>query len=94
MEKLSQHKGIIPKSNNRYNIGGSLLNQVVPVNQSRFNAEPSVLKENIKSMYCRDFMTSTEENSEMFKKLFEKLRMRESEENSSGSSKDLGDVKR
>ena len=96
IEKLSQHKGIIPKSNNpiNYNIGGSLLNQVVPVTESRFNDESSVLKESIKSMYCRDFMTSTEDDSEMFKKLFEKLKMRESEENSSGSGKGFGNVKR
>lgn len=46
---------------------------IVPVNEARYVYEKSVLRDNIKSMYCRDFITTAEENSNMFKNLFNKL---------------------
>jgi hypothetical protein len=42
---------------------------VVPINYR----ENSLLKENIKSMYCKDFLTTAEENGKLFKNLFDKM---------------------
>jgi hypothetical protein len=48
-------------------------NHVVPIGTHYTYEENDKLRQNIKSMYCQDFITSAGENSEMFKKLFEKI---------------------
>jgi hypothetical protein len=46
---------------------------VVPLNYR----ENSLFKENIKSMYCKDFLTTAEENGKLFKSLFDKINEKE-----------------
>ena len=82
-DNASNQRGIILKTNDQknYNLNQKFMTQVVPIKDSRLNYGSSNLNQNIKSMYCRDFITTNEENSEMFKKLFEKLMMNEAREN-------------
>jgi hypothetical protein len=57
-------KGIILKSNN-------ISNQVVAFNT--FSTENSVFKDNIKSVYCGNLITSADENSQIFMNMFNKI---------------------
>jgi hypothetical protein len=54
----NNNTGLMPKNNYEYHL--SL-------------AEDDFLRNNIKSMYCRDFISSVEENSKIFSNLFEKV---------------------
>ena len=56
------------------------MNQVVPVKYNDMY-DNSFLRHNIKSMYCKDFITTAEENAEIFKDLFDKLNDKINQEN-------------
>ena len=81
-------RGIILKENNNY----QNYNGVIPFKDARNMYEHSDLRDNIKSMYCKDFITTVEENAQMFKNLFEKLNMKV-EENYEQKKEDLNTKK-
>ncbi len=61
---------------NESEIKSSSYNGVVPVKGLKYNYESSILRDNIKSMYCKDFITTAEENGKIFKNLFDKVNMK------------------
>jgi len=62
------HTGIVPKTSS-----DKMMNQVVPLKDMRYSYENLLLRQNVKSLYCRDFITTAGTNAEMFKNLFSKL---------------------
>jgi hypothetical protein len=63
------NRGIILKENPNF----QTYNGVVPIRDPIYTYENSNLRDNIKSMYCRDFISTAEENSNLFINLFNKL---------------------
>lgn len=80
-DSIQNDKSIIHKSNHEQNNEDQ--NYIVPF-KSQHNASDKMLlnslNENIKSLYCRDFITTAEENTNMFNSLFKKLNLKMQEE--------------